>query len=179
MKIGIDEVGRGCVAGPVVAAAVVIDESFDVLVSDSKLLSARRRKSLDKEIKKKCVDFSISVINSKIVDEINIHKASLLAMEQAYINLRHQSGSIKCDGKFTPKIDGAVAHVNGDKLYTEISAASIIAKVYRDHLMNYISLKYPDYHFDKHKGYLTRLHLEAIEQYGPCTIHRLTFKPFS
>jgi len=179
MKIGIDEVGRGCVAGPVVAAAVLIDESFNVLVSDSKLLSAKRRESLDKEIKKKCVDFSIAVINSKIVDKINIHKASLLAMEQAYINLRHQSGSIKCDGKFAPKIDGAVAHVNGDKLYTEISAASIIAKVYRDHLMNYISLKYPKYHFDKHKGYLTKLHLEAIEQYGPCNIHRLTFKPFS
>ena len=179
MKIGIDEVGRGCVAGPVVAAAVVIDESFDVPVSDSKLLSAKRRESLDKEIKKKCVDFSISVINSKIVDEINIHKASLVAMEQAYINLRHQIGSIKCDGKFIPKIDGVEAYVKGDKLYTEISAASIIAKVYRDHLMDYISLKYPKYHFDKHKGYLTKLHLDAIEQYGPCNIHRLTFKPFS
>ena len=179
MKIGIDEVGRGCVAGPVVAAAVVIDESFDVLVYDSKLLSAKRRESLDKEIKKKCIDFSISVINSKIVDEINIHKASLVAMEQAYINLRHQIGSIKCDGKFIPKIDGVEAYVKGDKLYTEISAASIIAKVYRDHLMDYISLKYPKYHFDKHKGYLTKLHLDAIEQYGPCNIHRLTFKPFS
>jgi ribonuclease HII len=179
MNIGIDEVGRGCVAGPVVAAAVVIDDSFDVLVSDSKLLSANRREILDKEVKKKCIDFSISVINSKTVDEINIHKASLLAMEQAYLNLHHQSGSIKCDGKFLPNIDGVVAHINGDKLYTEISAASIIAKVYRDHLMNYISLKYPNYHFDKHKGYLTKLHLEAIEQYGPCNIHRLSFKPFS
>ena len=100
-------------------------------------------------------------------------------MEQAYINLHHQSGSIKCDGKFLPNIDGVVAHINGDRLYTEISAASIIAKVYRDHLMNYISLKYPNYHFDKHKGYLTKMHLEAIEQYGPCNIHRLSFKPFS
>ena len=179
MKIGIDEVGRGCVAGPVVAAAVVIDDAFDVPVADSKLLSAKRRESLDKEIKKKCIDFSIAVINSKIVDEINIHKASLLAMEQAYFGLHHQSGSINCDGKFTPNIDEALTHINGDKLYTEISAASIIAKVYRDHLMNYISLKYPNYHFDKHKGYLTKMHLEAIEQHGPCNIHRLSFKPFS
>lgn len=179
MNIGIDEVGRGCVAGPVVAAAVVIDDSFDVIVADSKLLSVKQRENLDKEVKKKCVDFSISVIDSKIVDEINIHEASLFAMEQAYINLRHQSGSIKCDGKFTPKIDGVVAHIKGDKLYTEISAASIIAKVYRDHLMNYIALKYPNYHFDKHKGYLTKMHLNAIEQHGPCSIHRLSFKPFN
>ena len=179
MKIGIDEVGRGCVAGPVVAAAVVIDESFDVIVTDSKLLSAKRRENLDKEIKKRCIDFSLSVINSQIVDKINIHKASLLAMEQAYINLSHKSGLIRCDGKFTPKIKGAVAYVNGDKLYTEVSAASIIAKVYRDHLMNYISLKYPNYHFEKHKGYLTKLHLESIKRYGPCSIHRISFKPFS
>ena len=179
MKIGIDEVGRGCVAGPVVAAAVVIHDSFNVQVADSKLLSSRQRETLDKEIKKKCVDFSIAVINSKIIDEINIHNASLLAMEQAFHKLKYQIGSIKCDGKFLPKIDGVEAHVNGDRLYAEISAASIIAKVYRDHLMNYISLKYQNYHFDKHKGYLTKAHLEAIKQNGPCNIHRLTFKPFN
>ncbi len=180
--VGIDEVGRGCVAGPVVACAVVINKNFNVPVTDSKLLTKNKRDVLEKSIKLQCMDFNISIVDEKIIDEVNIHNASLIAMKNAFMGLGdiNQDKIVRCDGKFIPDIQTNItAHVKGDLIFPEISAASIIAKVYRDFYMSSISRKYSEYGFDQHKGYLTQLHLDAIKKFGPCPIHRKSFKPFS
>ena len=178
--IGIDEVGRGCVAGPVVAASVAIDSNnFSIDVTDSKLLSQKKREYLDTQIKSHCLDFSISIIEASVIDKINIHQASLLAMKKSFEGLKIKSSHVKCDGKFSPDISNITCHIKGDLIFKEISAASIIAKVYRDNLMQNIALNYPQYFFEKHKGYLTKIHQEAIDQFGATPIHRKSFKPFS
>jgi ribonuclease HII len=179
--VGIDEVGRGCVAGPVIAAAVVIDlDRFDINVKDSKKLTLHQRNRLEKKIKVSCLDFSIGIVDEKKIDQINIHNASLLAMKIAYDNLNKKSLIVRCDGKFTPNINADVfAIINGDNIHKEISAASIIAKNYRDNYMSRMSNYYPGYSFVKNKGYLTKIHMDAISKLGPCDIHRKTFKPFS
>jgi ribonuclease HII len=177
--IGIDEVGRGCVAGPVVAASVVIDTAnFSIKVTDSKLLSQKQREYFDSEIKSHCLDFSISIIEPEVIDKINIHYASLLAMKRSYEGLKIKSKNVKCDGKFIPEIENISCHIKGDLFFKEISAASILAKVYRDHLMQSIAQNYPQYFFEKHKGYLTKIHKDAIDKYGATPIHRKSFKPF-
>ena len=178
--IGIDEVGRGCVAGPVVAASVVIDSNnFSIDVTDSKLLSQKQREYLDTQIKCHCLDFSISIIEAEVIDKINIHQASLLVMKKSFEGLKIKSPHVKCDGKFTPDIPNITCHIKGDLIFKEISAASIIAKVYRDNLMHNIALNYPQYFFEKHKGYLTKIHQEAIDHFGATSLHRKSFKPFS
>lgn len=180
--VGIDEVGRGCVAGPVVAAAVVIRDKLPFNVYDSKKISANKREQLDSLIKEHSLDFSISVIPPNIIDNINIHEASLLAMSNAFNRLVVTTDSVRVDGKFIPS---EINHpniksiINGDSIVAEISAASIIAKVFRDNLMKKYAHQYPNYHFHKHKGYLTKEHLEAIHHFGPCEIHRKSFAPFS
>jgi len=178
--VGIDEVGRGCVAGPVVAASVVIDSNnFSIDVTDSKLLSRKQRDYLDTQIKCHCLDFSISIIEAEVIDKINIHQASLLAMKKSFEGLEIKSRHVRCDGKFTPEIPYITSHIKGDLIFKEISAASIIAKVYRDNLMQNIAPNYPQYFFDKHKGYLTTIHQEAIDQFGATPLHRKSFRPFS
>jgi len=178
--IGIDEVGRGCVAGPVVAASVVIDSNnFSINVTDSKLLSQKQREYLDTQIKCLCLDFSISIIEAGVIDKINIHQASLLAMKKSFEGLKIKSRHVRCDGKFTPEIPYITSHIKGDLIFKEISAASIIAKVYRDNLMQNIAPNYPQYFFEKHKGYLTTIHQEAIDQFGATPLHRKSFRPFS
>ena len=178
--IGIDEVGRGCVAGPIVAASVVIDSNnFSIDVTDSKLLSQKQREYLDTQIKCLCLDFSISIIEAGVIDKINIHQASLLAMKKSFEGLKIKSRHVRCDGKFTPEIPYITSHIKGDLIFKEISAASIIAKVYRDNLMQNIAPNYPQYFFEKHKGYLTTIHQEAIDQFGATPLHRKSFRPFS
>lgn len=178
--VGIDEVGRGCVAGPVVAASVVIDSNnFSIDVTDSKLLSRKQRDYLDTQIKCHCLDFSISIIEAEVIDKINIHQASLLAMKKSFEGLKIKSRHVRCDGKFTPEIPFITSHIKGDLIFKEISAASIIAKVYRDNLMQNIAPNYPQYFFEKHKGYLTTIHQEAIDQFGATPLHRKSFRPFS
>jgi ribonuclease HII len=180
--VGIDEVGRGCVAGPVVAAAVAISGKLPFAVYDSKKINANKREQLDILIKEHCLDFAISIVYPQIIDEINIHEASLLAMSEAFNGLIIYPDSVKVDGRFIP---GQIDHpnlksiINGDSIVPEISTASIIAKVFRDNLMDKYARQYPNYHFHKHKGYLTKKHLEAIDNFGACEIHRRSFAPFS
>jgi ribonuclease HII len=114
-----------------------------------------------------------------VIDKINIHQASLLVMKKSFEGLKIKSPHVKCDGKFTPDIPNITCHIKGDLIFKEISAASIIAKVYRDNLMHNIALNYPKYFFEKHKGYLTKIHQEAIDQFGATSLHRKSFKPFS
>ncbi len=188
--IGVDEVGRGSLAGPVVAAAVCFDPSFFVSketkswrdkIKDSKLLSGAVRKNLSEKIPAHALCFAIGQVSEKIIDEINIHQATLLAMKQAtekvLSNLNSSEVHVIVDGKFLiPKIlVSQEAMVKADQKIFEVSAASIIAKVYRDELMVKLAKKFPEYGLDVHKGYATAKHRGAIVKYGVSKIHRKTF----
>jgi ribonuclease HII len=183
---GIDEAGRGPLAGPVVAACVVIDNNFKIdcddlkLIADSKKLSAKKREKLFKIIKEKALAVQIGVVNNLEIDKINILQASFLAMKKAIGSLKKNPDYILIDGHFKiPKITiNQSAIVKGDSLVFSIAAASIIAKVSRDWLMCQYDNKYPIYNFKKHKGYGTKEHLNKIKEFGPCPIHRLSFAPF-
>lgn len=186
LVIGVDEVGRGCLAGPVVAAAVVLTKEFEPWMSgikDSKKLSAKKRVELANKITEKSV-WSICEIPPYKIDEINILNASLLAMRQAVSEVYN-----KCKmpmDKFIVFVDGnhtipdvplaQEAIVGGDNLFRPIAAASILAKVYRDNYMLGMDDIYPEYGFSKHKGYGTEEHREAIMVNGPCPIHRKSFR---
>ena len=182
---GVDEVGRGPLAGPVVAACVVWDFSapFEhgelALVRDSKLLSAKQRQKLFGLIKERAAAVAIAAVNNRQIDKINILQASLLAMRTSVDKLSVQPNFVLVDGKFAiPKLSLAQsAIVDGDALIFSIAAASIIAKVSRDYLMNQYDSRYPGYGFAAHKGYGTKLHLERLKALGPSPIHRLSFQP--
>lgn len=182
---GIDEAGRGPLAGPVVAACVIIDENFQLdcdtlkMVADSKKLSAKKRIELFKVIKEKALAVEIGVVDNDVIDKINILQASFLAMRRAIRKISLKPDYILVDGKFKiPKINiKQQAIISGDSNTWVIAAASIIAKVSRDWLMETYHLKYPQYDFIKHKGYGTKIHLENIAKFGPCPIHRLSFAP--
>ena len=172
---GVDEVGRGCLAGPVTAAAVILKNPISGL-RDSKEISSVKREALAKIIKEQSVHSFASISNDKI-DEINIHQATLLAMQKAIMNLSIKPDLVYVDGKFTPNIEvNCKAMIGGDKLISEISAASIIAKVHRDNLMKEIHKKYPIYDFAKNKGYGTAHHLSALKESGYTSFHRKSFK---
>jgi ribonuclease HII len=172
---GVDEVGRGCLAGPVTAAAVILRNHISGL-KDSKQISASRREILAKRIKEGSIFSFASISNSKI-DEVNIHQATLLAMEEAIINLPIKPDLVYVDGKFTPNIEvNCKAVIGGDKLIPEISAASIIAKVHRDDFMIQLDTKYPIYDFAKNKGYGTAHHLSTLKKSGHTSFHRKSFK---
>ena len=172
---GVDEVGRGCLAGPVTAAAVILKNSISEL-KDSKQISSSKRESLSKIIKEQSIYSFASISNHKI-DEINIHNASLLAMKRAILNLNFKPNKVLVDGLYLPDVEfKKEAIVGGDAIISEISAASIIAKVYRDNLMLDFDKKYPIYEFDRHKGYPTKLHKEMLKIHGSCFIHRKSFK---
>ena len=183
---GIDEAGRGPLAGPVVAACVVIDKSFKIdcdelkLIADSKALSAKKREMLFKIIKEKALAVQIGVINNREIDKVNILQASFLAMKKAINLLEKSPDYLLVDGHFKiPKINiNQSAIIKGDSYVFSIAAASIIAKVSRDWLMCQYDKKYPIYNFAKHKGYGTKEHLKKIKEFGPCPIHRLSFAPF-
>ena len=174
---GVDEVGRGPLAGPLIAAAVILKESI-LGVTDSKKLSAAKRVELAHLIKKKACAFAYGRAEVEEIDQINIHQATLLAMKRAVENLSIQPDKVLVDGCFVPRIPiHCEAIVQGDLLVYEISAASILAKVARDEEMITMDLLYPGYGFSDHKGYSTPAHKEALLARGPCAIHRKSFAP--
>jgi ribonuclease HII len=175
--VGIDEAGRGPLAGDVYAAAVILND--DVLINylnDSKKISEKRRELLYDEIIEKAERYSIATASVKEIDEINILQAAMLAMKRAYEGLGVKADLVLIDGNKLPDIDAEMCYViKGDATSASISAASILAKVARDRYMRDLAEKYPQYAFDKHKGYGTKLHYEMIEKYGISDIHRKSF----
>ena len=172
---GVDEVGRGCLAGPVIASAVILTNHVPGL-RDSKKLTTLQRNKLSTLIMQNSY-FSFGTASVQEIDEINILQASLLAMKRAILNLSVKPEKVLIDGVHKPDLDlDTQTIIGGDSLVDEISAASIIAKVYRDNLMIEIDKKYPEYGFSKHKGYGTKEHKQAILNYGSTPIHRVTFK---
>ena len=177
---GVDEAGRGPLAGPVYAAAVILGPHFDIEgLRDSKKISESKRYSLASHIKQNSLAWSVGTCNAKEIDELNIHQATLLAMRRAIEKLNgYTSIKVMVDGLFCPKIDYLCeAIVKGDDKVAEISAASIIAKTERDLKMIEIDKIYPRYQFKRHKGYPTKLHVEMIKSEGICEYHRKTFSP--
>ena len=174
---GIDEAGRGPLAGPVCAAAVVMPYGTIIDgVNDSKKLTEKKRELLFDTIKEKSLSYGIAFSNEKEIDEVNILNATFLAMKRAVKSLKIQPDLILVDGNRLPDFDiPAKAIIKGDSLSHSIACASILAKVTRDRLMKELSKKYPEYGFEKHKGYGTKAHYEAIKANGVCEIHRKTF----
>ncbi len=176
---GVDEVGRGPLAGPVVAAAVILDPDNPIQgLADSKRLSAKRREILDKEIRTHALAWALGRAEVEEIDAINILQASLLAMQRAVAALPIQPGHALVDGNKLPVLScTAEAIVGGDGSVACIGAASIIAKVSRDREMVELALDYPGYGLEGHKGYPTRAHLQALIKLGPSPIHRQSFAP--
>ncbi len=176
---GVDEAGRGPLAGPVVVAAVVLNPDCPINgLDDSKKLSEKRREELFAIILERAQAFTIVEIGIAEIDRINILQATLLGMKQAVEQLLPPPTLALIDGNQAPKLNCAVRTiVKGDSLEPAISAASILAKVTRDRLMKKLHCDYPDYGFDRHKGYPTKDHLARLAQHGPCPIHRQSFGP--
>jgi ribonuclease HII len=179
MLAGVDEVGRGPLAGPVIAAAVILDPSRPITgLRDSKKLTAARRAELAEIIESQALAVGIGRAEVAEIDLLNILRASLLAMERAVANLSLQPDVVYVDGNITPTLAmPAVAIVGGDDRVASISAASIVAKVIRDREMDRAAAHYPNYGFERHKGYATAAHLEALERFGPSPLHRMSFAP--
>ena len=176
---GVDEAGRGPLAGPVFAAAVILDDPPRIKgLADSKKLTAKRRDALAEEIKLHAVAWAVASATVEEIDAINILQASLLAMRRAVMALVPQPAMILVDGLHVPKVAmPARAIVQGDASVPAISAASILAKVARDALMLELHAVYPEYGFDRHKGYGTALHMAALQRLGPSPAHRRSFAP--
>ena len=175
---GVDEAGRGPLAGPVVAAAVIFPRGYrNPEIGDSKQIPSRRRDKLFDVIREEALSVGIGVVESSLIDQINILQATLVAMNEALADLSITPDYILVDGN--RRIPGAVtqkAIVKGDRLSISIAAASIIAKVSRDRIMEMYHRQFPQYDFHRNKGYGTASHQTALLQYGPCKIHRLTFQ---
>ena len=176
---GVDEAGRGPLAGPVVAAAVILDELNPIKgLADSKTLTALRREKLYDEIRAKALCCSIALATAEEIDRLNILQATMLAMKRAVEGLRLKPVKVMVDGNRLPTLAiVAEAIVKGDMLIPSISAASILAKVYRDRWCAEFHLEYPQYGFASHKGYGTAVHLAALRQHGACPQHRRSFSP--
>ena len=176
---GVDEAGRGPLAGPVVAAAVILDDLNPIRgLNDSKKLTAKRRETLFDEIRARALCFAIAEASVQEIDQINILQATLLAMKRAVEALRLPPKLVLVDGNRLPTLSiRAEAIVQGDALVPAISAASILAKVQRDRLCQAMHQQYPLYGFDQHKGYGTAQHLAALQTHGPAPCHRMTFAP--
>ncbi|MBW1616525.1 MAG: ribonuclease HII [Deltaproteobacteria bacterium] len=175
---GIDEAGRGPLAGPVISAAVILPKNFEnTNIDDSKKLTEKKRKSLYSLIYEKAISIGIGIVDNISIDNINILQASLLSMLYAVKNLKIKPGFLLIDGN--RKINSDISQfpiIKGDSLSISIASASIIAKVTRDRIMAKYHSKYPVYNFDKNKGYPTKKHKEAIARFGYTPIHRKTFK---
>ena len=174
---GADEAGAGPLAGPVYAAAVILPEQFDLpWLNDSKKVTPKRREALFDQIKEQAVAWAVASVDEHEIDQINILNARLKAMDLAIHQLNPLPNFALIDGN---RNSGITVHnrmvVHGDALSASISAASILAKVSRDRYMLEMAEKYPEYHFEQHKGYGTKLHYEMLRKYGPCPIHRLSF----
>ena len=176
---GVDEVGRGPLAGPVVCAAVIMPiEEADLIVGvdDSKKLSAKKREQLSELIKEKAIAYSVYEVSEQIIDEINILEATKLGMKMALLSLPVTPDMVLTDGNMTLDITlPQYSIVKGDALSYSIGAASIVAKVHRDAMMDEYAKLYPAYAFDSNKGYGTAAHIQAIKEQGLCPIHRRTF----
>ena len=179
---GVDEAGRGPLAGPVYAAAVILDPARAIRgLADSKMLSEKKRAALEIEIRENAFAYCVAQASVSEIDSLNILRASLLAMKRAVEGLQslpRRGCEIVVDGLHVPQVDfPSRAVVDGDRLIAEISAASILAKTARDREMCLLDCRYPQYGFAQHKGYGTRLHMEALMSVGPCEIHRQSFAP--
>jgi len=176
---GVDEAGRGPLAGPVVAAAVILDERQPIAgLADSKKLSAARRDQLYDEIRAKALCCCVAQASAEEIDRLNILQATLLAMQRAVAGLRLKPGLVLVDGNRLPLLEmRAEAIVKGDAKVAAISAASILAKVTRDRGLELLDQRYPQYGFARHKGYGTAEHLQALRVHGPCPEHRRSFAP--
>jgi ribonuclease HII len=177
---GVDEAGRGPIAGPVMAAAVILDPGRPIRgLADSKLLTARRRETLAIEIRQAARAWSVGVASVEEIDALNILRATLLAMRRAVEALDPAPDEAWIDGNRCPELRCPThAIVGGDRLHAAISAASILAKTVRDAHMLELHLSHPHYRFDRHKGYATREHLELLERFGPCAkVHRCSVAP--
>lgn len=178
IEAGCDEAGRGCLAGSVFAAAVILpDEYENAMLNDSKQLSEKKRYLLREQIEKDAVAWAVGIVSAEEIDRINILNASILAMHRAIDQLKVRPQALIIDGnRFKTYHD--LPHttiVKGDGRFLAIAAASILAKTYRDDYMKEIAKEYPAYQWDKNKGYPTKAHYEAIRQHGPSPYHRLTF----
>lgn len=178
---GVDEVGRGPLAGPVVVAACILPPFLRIKgINDSKKLSEKKREELYKLIIKEAIAYNIVFISEKEIDELNIYQATKKGMLEAIKGLSQTPDYCLIDAM--PLSELEIPHnsvIHGDARCASIAAASILAKVTRDHYMEKMDVKYPNYGFKKHKGYGTKMHLEALEKYGPCKIHRKTYQPVS
>lgn len=174
---GVDEAGRGPLAGPVCAAAVILPADLEIVgLNDSKKLTDKKRRQLFDEITEKAIAYGIALVDEKIIDRVNILQATFLAMRAAVGKLRQTPDVVLVDGNQDPKLGlPTQTVVKGDSLSANIAAASILAKVTRDRLMEEYAVQYPEYGFAAHKGYGTAGHYAAIDAHGPCAIHRQTF----
>lgn len=176
---GVDEAGRGPWAGPVVVAAVILNPDYQISgLDDSKKISIKKRELLYTQIIEKSRSYSCIFLNVPLIDRINILAATKIGMQRAVTGLSIQPDEVMIDGRDAPKMPcTATTVIGGDALIAEISAASIVAKVMRDRYMERLHLKYPQYNFASHKGYGTKVHKEAIEQYGVLIHHRKSYAP--
>jgi ribonuclease HII len=176
---GVDEAGRGPLAGPVAAGAVILPDDIEILgVNDSKQLSSKQRTKLAEQIKKAALCWSIGLATEEEIERLNIRNATHLAMARAAKSLSLKPDILLVDGFLIPGVEiKQQAIVGGDAKSVSIAAASILAKVQRDKIMDNYHALYPQYGFDRHKGYGTKQHIEAIMKYGPCPIHRKDFEP--
>lgn len=174
---GVDEAGRGPLAGPVCAAAVILPRNIEIVgLNDSKKLSEKSRERLYDEICEKAMSFGIAFASVEEIEELNILNAAMLAMNRAIAQLEPQPELALIDGNRSSAIEiNSRCVIKGDAKCADIAAASILAKVTRDRYMLDMAEKYPEYHFERHKGYGTKLHYEALREYGPCEIHRPSF----
>ena len=181
IEAGTDEAGRGCLAGPVSAAAVIFSENYsNPDLNDSKKLSEKKRNELRKIIEKDALAFSVVHVDNHEIDKINILNASILAMHKAIKQLKIVPSFILVDGNRFSKY-GNLEHkclISGDSKYQNVAAASILAKTYRDELMTKLGKRYPQYNWNKNKGYPTKLHKNSIKLYGPSIYHRKSFRLF-
>ena len=174
---GVDEAGRGPLAGPVCAAAVILPRNIEIVgLNDSKKLSEKSREKLYDEICEKAMSFGIAFASVEEIEEFNILNDAMLAMNRAIAQLEPQPELALIDGNRSSAIEiNSRCVIKGDAKCADIAAASILAKVTRDRYMLDMAEKYPEYHFERHKGYGTKLHYEALREYGPCEIHRPSF----
>ena len=174
---GVDEAGRGPLAGPVCAAAVILPENTIIEgVNDSKKLSEKKREALFDVIKEQALSYSIAFASVEEIEEMNILNATMLAMKRAVEGLDVKADYAMIDGNRLPNLDiDSEFIIKGDAKSMSIACASILAKVSRDRLLYKYAEEFPEYSFDKHKGYGTKLHVEALKKYGPCKYHRLSF----
>lgn len=179
LEAGVDEAGRGPLAGPVVVAAVILPSHFILdALDDSKRLTALKRERLVPQIESQAVAYAVEFVEIDEIDQVNILQATLNGMQRAVEKLRPVPQRALIDGNRAPALNCEVKTVvGGDRLVASISAASVLAKVYRDHLMLSMHDLYPEYGFDRHKGYPTAYHRDRLKVLGPCPIHRKSFAP--